>query len=163
MCGRYERSSHPTAVAFGLAGLYERWLSPDGEVLDTCAIVTTSSCESLRSVHDRMPVIVPESEYARWLDLSVAGVADLVAGWSGEPLHIYPVSTRVNAVRNDDPELCHPVEGTTARNAAAGAAAAPATPAQSVHPPAHVAPAASGNDVEEALVEDEEPVQARLF
>ena len=96
---------------FGLAGLYERWLSPDGEVLDTCTIVTTSACESLRQVHERMPVIVPDAKYARWLDCSNPDdVADLLAAWSGEPLHAYPVSTRVNAVRNDDAQLCEPVK-----------------------------------------------------
>jgi putative SOS response-associated peptidase YedK len=96
----------PDGRPFGLAGLYERWLSPDGEVLDTCTIVTTSACAALRDVHDRMPVIVPAADYARWLDCSNADVGDLLAAWSGEALEVYPVSTRVNAVRNDDPGLC---------------------------------------------------------
>lgn len=96
---------------FGLAGLYERWLSPHGEVLDTCTIVTTSACESLRHVHERMPVIVPDAEYARWLDCSNPDdVADLLRAWPGEPLRAYPVSTRVNSVRNDDAQLCQPVD-----------------------------------------------------
>jgi len=96
---------------FGLAGLYERWLSPEGEVLDTCTIVTASACESLRRIHERMPVIVPDTEYARWLDCSHPDdVADLLGTWSGEPLHAYPVSTRVNAVRNDDAQLCEPAQ-----------------------------------------------------
>jgi len=94
---------------FGLAGLYERWLSPDGEVLDTCTIVTTTACESLRDVHDRMPVIVPEAEHARWLDSANADAGDLLASWSGEPLRVYPVSARVNAVRNDDARLLEPL------------------------------------------------------
>lgn len=94
---------------FGLAGLYERWLSPDGEVLDTCTIVTTSASGSLADVHPRMPVIVPDAEYARWLDCANADVADLLAAWSGAPLRIHPVSTRVNAVINDDAQLCEPV------------------------------------------------------
>ena len=99
------------ARPFGLAGLYERWLSPEGEVLDTCAIITTNACESLRDVHDRMPVIVPTADYARWLDCSDpdASHTDLLAAWSGEPLRVHPVSTRVNAVRNDDATLCEPL------------------------------------------------------
>lgn len=99
----------PDGRPFGLAGLYERWLSPEGEVLDTCTIVTTSACEALRSVHDRMPAIIPPADYARWLDGSRHDVGDLLAPWSGEALRIYPVSTRVNAVRNDDAQLCDPV------------------------------------------------------
>ncbi len=103
----------PDGQPFGLAGLYERWLSPEGEVLDTCTIVTTSACEPLRHMHDRMPVIVPDAEYARWLDCSNRDdVADLLGTWSGEPLRAYPVSTRVNAVRNDDAQLCEPVAAT---------------------------------------------------
>lgn len=100
----------PDGRPFGLAGLYERWLAPDGEVLDTCTIVTTSACESLRNVHDRMPVIVPPAEYERWLDRANADVADVLMPWSGDPLRVYPVSTRVNTVSNDDAALCDPVD-----------------------------------------------------
>ena len=94
---------------FGLAGLHERWLSPDGEVLDTCTIVTTAACASLYGVHDRMPVIVPDEDHARWLDCANADAGDLLATWSGAPLRVYPVSTRVNAVRNDDAGLLEPI------------------------------------------------------
>lgn len=100
----------PDGRPFGLAGLYERWLSPAGEVLDTCTIVTTSASEALRRVHDRMPVIVPDAAYERWLDPANVDVADLLGAWSGAALRAYPVSTRVNAVRNDDAQLCDPVE-----------------------------------------------------
>jgi putative SOS response-associated peptidase YedK len=94
---------------FGVAGLYERWLSPDGEVLDTCTILTTAACVSLRDVHERMPVIVPGVDHARWLDCANSDARDLLATWSGETLRAYQVSTRVNAVRNDDPGLLEPV------------------------------------------------------
>jgi putative SOS response-associated peptidase YedK len=104
----------PDARPFGLAGLYERWLSPEGEVLDTCTILTTAACESLRDVHERMPVIVPPAAYARWLDCSGPDAGDLLAPWPGEGLRVYPVSTRVNAVRNDDAALCEPIAEATA-------------------------------------------------
>jgi putative SOS response-associated peptidase YedK len=131
---------------FGLAGLYERWLSPEGEVLDTCTIVTTSASDQLRHVHERMPVIVPVAHYARWLDTANVDVGDLVVPWSGESLRVYPVSTRVNAVRNDDAAIRDPVD--VARSDAA---------------------AAESSEPELALVaddvpdDDEEPVQASLF
>jgi len=130
---------------FGLAGLYERWLSPEGEVLDTCTIVTTSASAALRAMHDRMPVIVPSPHYARWLDPANADVADLVAPWSGEQLRVYPVSTRVNAVRNDDAQLCDPVDV-----AVVTAATEPAEPELAF-------------DIDDAPDEDEAPVQASLF
>jgi putative SOS response-associated peptidase YedK len=95
---------------FGMAGLYERWRSPEGEVVDSCAIVTTRAGDALRHVYERMPVIVAEADHARWLDAANADVAALLAPWSGTPLRIYAVSTRVNAVANDDPQLRDPVE-----------------------------------------------------
>ena len=90
---------------FGLAGLFERWLSPDGDVLDTCTIVTTDANALLRPVHDRMPVIVAPADYARWLEATDASVADLLAPFPSERMAWYPVSTKVNNVRHDDASL----------------------------------------------------------
>jgi putative SOS response-associated peptidase YedK len=111
---------------FGLAGIYERWLSEEGEVLDTCAIVTTEANALLAPIHDRMPLIVAPEHYARWLDPANAEVADLIAPYSSEAMAYYPVSTRVNSVRHDDASLIAPV-------AAADTEAADAEPPP--HPP----------------------------
>jgi len=94
---------------FGLAGIYERWLSEEGEVLDSCAIVTTEANALLMPVHDRMPVIVAPEHYARWLDPANAEVGDLIAPFPSEAMAYYPVSTRVNSVRHDDASLIEPV------------------------------------------------------
>ncbi|HZQ60834.1 MAG TPA: SOS response-associated peptidase [Casimicrobiaceae bacterium] len=94
---------------FGLAGLYERWLGADGEVLDTCTILTTPANALLRSLHDRMPVIIPPEDYARWLDPHNAEVGDLIAAFPTERMTCHPVSMRVNATRNDGPDLIEPV------------------------------------------------------
>jgi putative SOS response-associated peptidase YedK len=93
----------------GMAGLYERWLAPDGEVLDTCTVITTDANDLLRDVHDRMPVIIAPEDYARWLDRSTSAVTDLIAPFPSDALHVHPISTRVNAVKNDDPALLEPV------------------------------------------------------
>lgn len=93
---------------FGLGGLYERWLSPEGEVLDTCTIVTTFANELLESVHDRMPMIVAPRDYERWLDPANAEVADLIAPYPSAEMALHPVSTRVNSVRHDDASLIDP-------------------------------------------------------
>jgi putative SOS response-associated peptidase YedK len=95
---------------FGLAALFERWLSPEGEVLDTCAIVTTPANPLIRPLHDRMPLIIAPEDYARWLDRSVEDVTDLLSPYPASAMNFYPVSTRVNAVRNDDPSIIEPVE-----------------------------------------------------
>ena len=87
---------------FGLAGLFERWRSEDGNVLDTCAIVTTEANALLAPIHDRMPLIIAPEDYARWLDPANADVADLIAPYPAAAMAYYPVSRRVNNVRNDD-------------------------------------------------------------
>jgi putative SOS response-associated peptidase YedK len=98
---------------FGLAGLFERWMSPDGEVLDTCTIVTTEANALLAPVHDRMPLIVPREHFARWLDPRKGDVRDLVVPYPAERMTHYPVSTRVNSVRHDDPKIIECVEPMT--------------------------------------------------
>ena len=90
---------------FGMAGLYERWRSPEGEILDTCTIVTTAANTRLRPVHDRMPLIVAPEHYARWLDPEIADVADLIVPFPSEAMAYYPISARVNNVNHDDASL----------------------------------------------------------
>ena len=113
---------------FGFAGLFERWLSPDGDVLDSCTIVTTEANSLLRPVHERMPVIVAPADYARWLGPADGNVADIVAPYPSERMAWYPVSTRVNNVRHDDASLVEhvavaldpPAGARAAQDAAAG-------------------------------------------
>jgi len=53
---------------FGLAGLYETWISPEQKPVNTCTIITTEPNELMRPIHDRMPVIVPKEQEAAWID-----------------------------------------------------------------------------------------------
>jgi putative SOS response-associated peptidase YedK len=114
-------------VLFALAALSERWLSPDGEVLDTCTIVTTPANALLQPLHDRMPLIIAPEDYARWLDRAVEDVTDLLSPYPADAMNFYPVSTRVNAVKNDDASIIDPVE--------VPAANAPTTEAEAEPPP----------------------------
>ena len=108
---------------FAFAGLFERWLSPAGEVLDTCTIITTRSNALLSPLHDRMPVIVAPVAFDRWLDVANEDTAELFAPYPADAMTYYPVSVRVNSVRNDDAKLIlHAVEGEL------GAAAAESEP-----------------------------------
>jgi len=95
---------------FGLAGLYERWRSEDGKVLDTCAIVTTPANALLAPIHDRMPLIVARQNYTRWLDPANDDVGDLIVAFPPETMAHYPVSTRVNSVRHDDASVLDRVD-----------------------------------------------------
>ena len=122
---------------FAFAGLTERWLSPAGEVLDTCTIVTTQANAMLSAMHDRMPAIIAPTQYERWLDVAVEEVADLLAPYPADAMTWYPVSTRVNSVRHDDATLIERVAeagGTHADGTSPSPAAADEAPADEPPP-----------------------------
>jgi len=99
-----------TALAF--AGLWETWTGPNGEELDTAAIVTTRANNALAHVHDRMPVIVPPEAFDLWLDcrnVDAETAAALIMPAPETLLECYEVSTAVNRVANDDASLVVPV------------------------------------------------------
>ena len=92
---------------WGLAGLYELWQGPQG-ALHSCTIVTTAANEFMRQLHERMPVILPRDAYAYWLDSAnsdSAALGNLLLALPAEAMRAYPVSQRVNSVRNYDPSL----------------------------------------------------------
>jgi putative SOS response-associated peptidase YedK len=95
----------------GFAGLFERWLAPDGQPLDTCTILTTDANDLIAKLHERMPVILAPEDYARWLDPEDHGPQDLVRPFPGERMTFHAVSTRVNSVRHDDPSCIERVPG----------------------------------------------------
>ena len=96
-------------VAF--AGVYETWIGPDGEEVDTAAILTRPANRALADIHDRMPVVVPQDRFAAWLDpRQEDGVAALEA-LPPAPDDLFervPISTRVNAAANDGPAIQEP-------------------------------------------------------
>ena len=98
---------------FGFAGLWERWTDPqDQSVLETCTILTTEANDYLRDIHPRMPVMLSPDAFDRWLDpqADVETAQDLLAPYPDDALTAYPISTRVNAVRNDDPSILEPLD-----------------------------------------------------
>jgi putative SOS response-associated peptidase YedK len=97
----------PGGGLFAIAGLYERWLGPGGEVVDSFALLTRPAQGAVAALHDRMPLIVDPPGYAAWLDRTATEPAALRAGLPevlGTLLVARPVDTRVNDVRNDDAE-----------------------------------------------------------
>ena len=99
---------------FAFAGLWDRWRKPDGGVLRTFTIITTRANELMRSVHDRMPVILRRDAEAAWLDPDVQGVVELgemLTPYSSEEMESYYVSAMVNSPRNDLPQCIEAVEG----------------------------------------------------
>lgn len=97
----------PDDAVFAFAGLWERWQpDPSSQPVDTCTIITTTPNELMKSIHNRMPVILQDRDYDRWLSRDVPGdaVVDLLRPYEGA-LEAYPVSTLVNKPSNDSPNL----------------------------------------------------------
>ncbi len=113
------------------AGLYELWRDPElpddheRAWLWTSTIITTSAPDDLGRIHDRMPMVIEPDRWADWLDPAATDPADLaalLAPAASGGLVSYPVSTAVNSVRNNGPELIKRIEPVPAgRDAAPGA------------------------------------------
>jgi putative SOS response-associated peptidase YedK len=90
---------------FALAGLWEEWHDPGGEVVESCAVVTAGANDRLRPLHQRMPVILPPERYAAWIDRGLndpAAVLALLAGPSpADALEASPIGPWVNDPRHE--------------------------------------------------------------
>jgi putative SOS response-associated peptidase YedK len=94
--------------SLAFAGLWEAWKQPDGEWLRTCTIVTTKAAPRLQGLHPRMPIVLPSQAWDQWLDRNErrpAAALALLANPVSDDLVWHPVSTDVNNVRNDRPDL----------------------------------------------------------
>ena len=94
------------------AGLWESWKSPEGEAIESCTILTTTSNKLIESLHDRMPVILHPQEYDIWLDREMTDpekLNPLYKPYPAERMEMYPVRDLVNSQRNDTPDLIKPV------------------------------------------------------
>jgi putative SOS response-associated peptidase YedK len=90
---------------FAFAGLWDRWEGSEEDAIETCTILTTAANAVLAPIHDRMPVILPSTEYDRWLDPSLKdldSLTPLLVPFPPEEMLAYPVSPRVNAPSTDD-------------------------------------------------------------
>ncbi|MEK6300503.1 MAG: SOS response-associated peptidase [Acidobacteriota bacterium] len=96
---------------FGFAGLYDLWTSPQGELISTCTIITTEPNEIMKTLHDRMPVILPKEFEAAWLDpynADPASLARMLCPYAAGEMEMHTVSTLVNSPANDSPECMAP-------------------------------------------------------
>jgi putative SOS response-associated peptidase YedK len=102
----------PDHAPFALAGLWERWVSTDGEVVESCAILTQPARPPVDAVHDRMPLVVERESYDRWLDPAITDRAAIEAMLAPRSpvLAATRVSPHVNDPRHDDPACMEPEE-----------------------------------------------------
>ena len=96
-----------------LAGLWAGWKDPSTEtVRRTFTIVTTTPNDAIADLHDRMPVLIPDDAWDRWLDPAPADPSELIAllqPTDAIALRIYAVNRDVNDVRRDGPGLVEPL------------------------------------------------------
>ncbi|MGK2905997.1 MAG: SOS response-associated peptidase [Desulfuromonadales bacterium] len=95
-----------------LAGLWERWKSPEGKELETCTILTTAANSLVKKLHDRMPVILHRAEYDIWLDREIDDVnrlTELFHPYPSDQLEEYVVTKDVNSPSNDSPGCIIPI------------------------------------------------------
>lgn len=98
---------------FAMAALWERWTpksAPDSDPLTTCCVITTEANGVMTPIHDRMPVILHETDYDQWLDPKTppAVAQGLLKPFDGA-MRAYTVSTVVNKPGNDAPVCIEPL------------------------------------------------------
>jgi len=103
---------------FAFAGLWEHWQDPGGSgtAIDSCAIITTKANELLRSIHERMPVIVRGEDFGRWLNcgderVSVDDFNGIFTGFGADEMRFHFVSQKVNKAGFDSQECVEEFNG----------------------------------------------------
>lgn len=119
--GFYEwrkRDKQPFAVGMAdddlmvMAGLWDEWKSPGGERIKSCTVITCAANGIVGALHDRMPVILDECDWPKWLGEEPATEDELKAllvPCPDERLNTWPVHRKVGNVRNDGRELAEPL------------------------------------------------------
>jgi putative SOS response-associated peptidase YedK len=97
-----------------MAGLWDEWRDPlTKERLRSCTIITTKPNELMATLHDRMPVILADNDWPKWLGeepTSEAQLKALLVPCPSDRIRMWRVNKRVGNVRNDDPDLAREME-----------------------------------------------------
>jgi putative SOS response-associated peptidase YedK len=105
------RFTMKSGAIFGLGGIYDTVILPDGKSLHTVSLITTEANKLVSAVHDRMPVIIPRPMEPFWLN-PTSKIPDFVtcmAPYPPEEMRSYRVSTLLNTAKNDTSDLISPV------------------------------------------------------
>jgi putative SOS response-associated peptidase YedK len=117
---RGERSKQPYLVRgrdsdlFSMAGIWEHWENSEtGDVIESCAILTTRPNSVVGELHDRMPVIIKPESYPTWLDPNIQSqeqLTPLMEPYPNEKTVIQPINREVNNPANDNPSVIQPAK-----------------------------------------------------
>jgi len=117
--GRY-KTKQPVFISrddeklLAFAGIFDRWVSPEGEIRESVAIITRDAVGDLAKVHNRMPLFLPRNRWEKWMDSELTEVEEvremMVIPKPDDHLRYWPVSTLVNSIRNNGAELIAPIE-----------------------------------------------------
>jgi len=113
---KVDSRKHPLRIVttdqklFSFAGIWDRWVSPEGLAIDSFSILTTTPVDAVRHIHHRMPLILPPEQEDNWLKGPQEWNPQAVQHFLNSlipcsALRAYPVSPRVNNPRINDPSL----------------------------------------------------------
>lgn len=98
---------------FVFAGVWDHFRAPDGDVIESFAIITAEASPRVAPIHDRMPLVLPFELHAAWLDVDAdrQRVLSEAVARREEQLELFEVSTYGNSVQHEGPECIAPVPG----------------------------------------------------
>lgn len=106
---------------FSMAGLYDTWITPSGEKLSTCTVITTEPNALMEPIHNRMPVILRPADEALWLERPTGAsesnpsilqsLKELLRPYPAQEMQAVRVSTTVNSVKNDTEDCIRSITG----------------------------------------------------
>ena len=103
----------PEKAVLAMAGVWAVWKDPEtGLWVPSAAVITTEANRLMSSIHDRMPVLLPRETWDDWLDPQLDDqeyLQSLLEPAPDDVLEMVPITTRVNNVRNQGPELLEPM------------------------------------------------------
>ncbi len=96
---------------FSMAGLWEKWKSPEGETVHSFTIITTQPNHLMKDIHDRMPVILAKENEKMWLEASDQNdLMELFRPFDETKMNAYQISMMVNSPRNNGKEIIAPID-----------------------------------------------------
>ena len=96
-------------ASLAFAAIWQDWHAPQGDVLTTCAMVTTGANQPMQAIHHRMPVVLDEADWPLWLGEQGKGAATLMTAAADDLLQWHRVDRAVNSSRASGADLIFPL------------------------------------------------------